>query len=167
MKSVSIGSASVHAMMRGTTRNLNESMDSASIPSICSVARISARTAPIPEPARPARSAVTSGQSREERKACTVGITAVAPSMTSVLRVCSVMTAQRKAGGNHEEETAPTSLSCHLSGCLRWTPEQSTAALRLKRLTVPAFEYISQNEPLISPRFARWSAQLSLPAVHQ
>src|SRR5216683_4631089 len=61
-KSVSNGSASVHAMTRGTTRNLKESMESDSMASICSVARMLERTAPIPEPTRPATSKpVTSG----------------------------------------------------------------------------------------------------------
>ena len=95
MKSVRSGSASVHATMRGTTRNLNESTDSDSIASICSVALMLDRTAPIPEPTRPATSRpVTSGPiSTKNASACTVGIHAVAPNVTRVPRVCSVRTA--------------------------------------------------------------------------
>lgn len=51
-----------HATTRGTTRNLNASIESDSMPSICSVALIFARTAPIPEPTLPAtRRAATNG----------------------------------------------------------------------------------------------------------
>src|SRR5579863_2868907 len=47
---VNNGSAMKHATTLGTTSNFNESTDNASIASICLVARISARDAPIPAP---------------------------------------------------------------------------------------------------------------------
>jgi len=81
MNNVRRGNAMTHATTRGTTRNLNESIESDSMLSICSVARILASTAPIPEPTRPARSRpATSGPiSTKNAKDWTVGIRAPAP----------------------------------------------------------------------------------------
>ncbi len=69
-------------------------MESDSMASICSVARMLERTAPIPEPTRPATSRpATSGPiSRKNANAWTVGIHAVAPNVTNVLRVWNVKT---------------------------------------------------------------------------
>jgi len=97
MKSVRKGRAITQARTRGTTRNLNESIDSDSIASICSDALMFARTAPIPEPTRPASSSpATNGPiSTKKDTACTAGIIAVAPNITRVLLVWRVMTAPR------------------------------------------------------------------------
>ena len=94
---VKSGMAITHARTRGTTRNLKESIERDSIPSICSVTLIFARTAPIPEPTRPARSnpATRGPISTKNARDCTVGISVSAPNVTSVLRVWSVITAPR------------------------------------------------------------------------
>ena len=89
INSVKTGSATTQATTRGTTRNLNESTDSDSMPSICSVTRMFPSTAPMPEPTRPARrSPATKGPiSTKKASDCTVGISAAAPNVTRVLRV--------------------------------------------------------------------------------
>src|SRR5438874_6924388 len=74
MKSVRKGRAITQARTRGTTRNLNESIDSDSIASICSEALMFARTAPIPEPTRPASSSpATNGPNFDEEGYCLHG----------------------------------------------------------------------------------------------
>jgi len=137
------GIAIVHATIRGTTRYLKESIDSDSIASICSVALMFDRTAPIPDPTRPATNKpVTSGPiSTKKASACTVGIHAVAPKVTSVLRVCSVNTAPsaKPEATTRGRDFEPTSASWRRS----WSPSNgrrntSVKARSPKRLTSPA-----------------------------
>ncbi len=55
MNNVSRGKAITQARTRGTTRNLEESIDNDSIASICPDALMLASTAPMPDPTLPAR----------------------------------------------------------------------------------------------------------------
>src|SRR5580658_2675298 len=142
MVNVKIGNATTQATTRGTTSNCKGSVERASMSSICSVALISARTAPMAEPARPATSrAVTSGPTSTKKPTdCTAGIMAVAPNITRVLRVCSVITAPKAnpdamTRGN---EPAPMSVICrliwsHSSGGRR----KSTTVRTANRVTFP------------------------------
>src|SRR5688572_5657981 len=87
---VSSGSARMHARMRVTARNLNESTATASSASICSVTFMAPSSAPMPAPTRPATSrAVMSGPvSRTSAIASPAGIIASAPKRSSEARVC-------------------------------------------------------------------------------
>src|SRR5208282_4466 len=116
MNKVRRGTAKTQAMTLGTTRNLNESIERDSTPSICSVALMLASTAPMPDPTRPANSNPTTKGPISTKKArdCTVGISAVAPNMTSVLRVWRVITAPtaKPEATTSGTDLAPTSASC-------------------------------------------------------
>ena len=139
--------------MRGTTRNLNESTDSDSIASICSVALMLDRTAPIPEPTRPATSRpVTSGPiSTKNASACTVGIHAVAPNVTRVPRVCSVRTAPsaKPDATIRGRDFDPTSASCRrISATSKGRRNASVTARSPKRLMSPDCQHVVEHVQL-------------------
>src|SRR5258705_349544 len=90
MTAVSSGMAMMHARMRVTARNLNESTATASSASICSVTFMAPSSAPMPAPTRPdtSRPAVSGPVSRMSAMASPAGIIASAPKRSSDARAC-------------------------------------------------------------------------------
>src|ERR1700746_328947 len=107
MNNVNKGNAMTHATTLGTTRSLKESIDRDSMASICSVTRILASTAPIPDPTRPAsRRPATSGPiSTKKESAWTVGDhSASAKGHQSTTGMKGHHRAEREARGHHERQ---------------------------------------------------------------
>jgi hypothetical protein len=116
-----------HAMIRGITSILKESIESTSIASICSVARMFASSAPMPAPTRPAISKPARSGPISLKKASdwTSAIFASAPNWTSVVRVCRARTSPRAKA---EDNTSGSDLQPAASICRRiiWNSKGGT-----------------------------------------